>query len=133
MDSSNVSWISNLRNISVAGVIVIHVMQLFFIQYSLTIPYLITALLVNLVKFATIFFFIFSGYLFQVKYDKYRELGFIKFLLNKLHRLLLPYFVIFILPDFIYSVFINPNVGIDKHSFSIQKDLMPFIDSVNYC
>lgn len=108
--------IANIRVIALSSILLMHLFSFFyftefFVPVSETVPsnapfsdILIGSSVMNLIKFGTIVFFVISGFLFQLKYDKYRK-AFKPFLSNKYNALLKPYIIIFIFPLlFLYLV-----------------------------
>lgn len=62
----------------------------------------------NVVKPATIFFFIISGYLFEINFSKYRLNGFISFAKKKFNSLFKPYLIVFVLPTYLIFLLAKP-------------------------
>lgn len=64
---------------------------------------------VNLFKAGTVLFFIISGFLFEMQFEKFNN--FSLFVKRKAKSLLRPYLIIFIIPTLIITGIIEPNVG----------------------
>lgn len=73
---------------------------------------LMGALYSNLFKPGTVLFFIISGFLFEIQYAKFNS--FSVFIKRKAKSLLRPYLILFLIPNFIFIWFIEPNFGVQE-------------------
>jgi probable poly-beta-1,6-N-acetyl-D-glucosamine export protein len=106
--------LSSIRFIAMIGILFGHSTQIFssylFNQSHIFIgsknQFLFYSMMLDLWKFATIVFFIISGYLFQLNRHKYNS--FKTFIHNKYKKLLQPYIIIFFIPLLLINLPIKP-------------------------
>ena len=123
----NYNWVKKIRIVSVFAVILLHsIHTIQSVNPNIFYEGLINLIIVTF-KFPTIFFFIISGYLFQMKFETYRESGFKHFLINKYKSILAPYFFLYLFPEFIYKILIIPLFGEEVHKITLNQDIYPFL------
>ena len=124
------NWVKKIRIISVFAVILLHSIH----TIQSVVPNIFYESFINIIitafKFPTIFFFIIAGYLFQFKFEKYKEFGFKLFLFNKYKSILLPYFLLYLVPEFFYKIIFIPFFGEEVHKISLNQDVYPFLNNL---
>ncbi len=103
------------------GILFTHSIQAFSVHFfnennifiGTTNEFIFYSALINIGKFATIVFFIISGFLFQLNEHKYSS--FKAFINNKYQKLLKPYLIIFLIPILIYNLPIKPFISAPEH------------------